>query len=196
MGGDPSALLARAVGGDREAATELTPLVYEQLRTLAGDYIDDVGQDRVLLQRTALVHEAYLKLVGSGGDDVRSRTHFFAVAATAMRQALLDHLREQNRVKRGRGWRRVTMSGTPAGADGESAVDLEGLDAALRDLAAVDARAAEIVQLRFFGGLSEPEVAQVLGISERTVRGDWSMARAWLRTRLHDASGGPDAARP
>jgi RNA polymerase sigma factor (TIGR02999 family) len=195
MGVDPSGLLIRAVEGDRQAAIQLTPLVYEQLRALAGEYIEDVGQDRVLLQRTALVHEAYLKLMGGGARDLRTRTHFFAVAATAMRQVLIDHLREQNRVKRGGGWRRVTMGGTPA-ADGETDVDLEALDAALRTLEDMDARAAEIVQLRFFGGLSEPEVAQVLGISERTVRSDWAMARAWLRTRLDGACGESDAARP
>lgn len=184
MSGQPLALLTRAAEGDRHATTALTPLVYGQLRALAGKYINELGHDRILLQRTALVHEAYLKMIGSEGVDSLTQTHFCAVAATAMRQLLLDHLREQNRIKRGRGWRRVTMSGTPDAVEEESDVDLEALDTALRDLAEMDQRAADIVQLRFFGGLSEPEVAEVLGISERTVRNDWSMARAWLRVRL------------
>lgn len=102
-----------------------------------------------------------------------------------MRQALLDHLREQNRNKRGVGWQRLPLSGLLDSADGDDdEFDLEALDCALSELSALDDRAAQIIQLRFFGGLSETAVAEVLGISERTVRADWSMARAWLRTRL------------
>lgn len=184
MAHDARMLLTKAEAGDADALRAVTPLVYDQLRELAGRFISDLGNGTVILRRTALVHEAYLKLAGSSAADWRTQTHFCAVAARAMRQVLIDHVREQNRQKRGGGWRRVTLQGLPDEVEGDGEFDIEVLDRALIDLAELDGRAAEIVQLRFFGGMSEPAIGLALGVSERTVRNDWTMARAWLRTRL------------
>jgi RNA polymerase sigma factor (TIGR02999 family) len=184
---DTSVLLARVAQGDDRAAEELTPIVYDSLRDLAGRYLKQAG-DSPTLQPTALVHEVYIKLANAADDDWRSRTHFHAIAARAMRQVLIDHVRGSNRQKRGGGWQRVTLSDLSAGDNG-TLVDVDALEAALEELGARDPRAARVVELRFFGGLAEPAVAEVLGVSERTVRNDWRMARAWLRCRLQEAGG-------
>ncbi len=134
-------------------------------------------------QLTALVHEAFLRLVDHSADDFNDQTHFRAVAATAMRQILIDHLRSRRAAKRGAGWDRVTLSDL-SGAP--QALDLEALDEALTKLGDVDERAARVVELKFFGGWTEPAIAAALEISARTVRNDWSMARAWLRQHLGD----------
>lgn len=167
----------------RAAADEhLQTAVYATLRGLAQRYLRRSGGD-ALLQPTALVHEAWMRLAGGQGAACESRTHFQAVAALAMRQVLIDHLRAGGRRKRGGGWERITLSGLNA-ETGLGEVDLLALDEALAALAALDERAARVVALRFFGGLTEAEIASELGVSQRTVRGDWRMARAWLRCAL------------
>ncbi len=146
------------------------------------------GENRATLQPTVLVHEAYLKLVGAQVLDWRSRTHFVAIAARAMHQVVSDHGRGKGRAKRGGGWQRVTL--TDPGGDGlETALDCAALDKALADLRERDERAARVVVLRFLGGLDEKAVAEVLGLSERTVRRDWNMARAWLHCELVEGAG-------
>ena len=175
--GAATLLLHRINDGDSSAAAELLPLVYNQLRAMAGGYFKAQNASHTL-QPTALVHEAYLKLVGSE-KDWKSRPHFCAVAATAMRQILMDHARGKRRAKRAGKVVDVTIDdlATPGGTP----LDLVALDDAMAKLAQMQERSARIVELRFFGGLTNPEISQVLGISTSTVERDWRHARAWLR---------------
>ena len=158
--------------------------VYAELRGLAGALMRqrEAGQT---LQPTALVHEAYLKLQRHSPDAGawESRAHFFAVAAKAMRQVLANHARDRNAQKRQGGWQRVTLS-EAVGGSGSSEVDLIELHDALTELAEVDARKAELVELRFFGGLTMPEIAEVMGVSTPTLERDWRVAKAWIGARL------------
>jgi len=167
------------------SATELFPFVYDELRRLAGFYMarEPAGHT---LQPTALVHEAYLRLVDQTRTGFRGRTHFLAVSAEVMRRLLIDHARRRGAAKRGLGWRRVTLGpgGEVSSAQALGAEELLNLDAALEKLAGLDARQARIVTLRFFGGLNVEEVAEVVGVSKRTVESDWRHARAWLRVEL------------
>lgn len=187
---NPKESLEDAARGDERAAGRLTPMIYDELKRLAQRYLS--GSTSRTLQPTALVHEAYLKLAEPGNADPRSATHFRAIAAVAMRHVLVDHARGADRLKRGGDRRRVTL--TALGDDGsaveepQGALDAEDLETALARLAAVDARAARVVELRFFGGLTEVEIAALLGVTERTVRNDWRMARAWLRVELGDGA--------
>jgi RNA polymerase sigma-70 factor (ECF subfamily) len=182
--GDVTMILQRAAAGDGSAVQRLVPMVYDQLRALAGRFFSD-GYGGKTLEPTAVVHEAYLKLVGASQVTWESRAHFFAVAAKAMRQILTDHARRKNALKRGGGLQRITLAGvaTPAD-DADETVDLVALEAALADLSQLDPRQAEVVELRFLGGLSADEVAHVLGISLRTVEREWFAAKAWLRREL------------
>lgn len=182
-----SELLELSAQGDIHAADALTPIIYNELRQLAGQYVRDIGNGVSTLQPTALVHEAYIKLIKADADDWRSKTHFAALAATAMRQALLDYLKNQNRQKRGGGWNRITLSEAEEISSPTNTVDVELLDSALVELTKLDNRAARVVELRFFGGMTEQTIAKLLNISERTVRNDWSMARAWLRTNINNS---------
>lgn len=160
----------------------LLPQVYEELRSLAAHYLRGERPDHTL-QPTALVHETFLKLSRQSKLDVNDRTHFLAIAAGAMRQVLVDHARTHLAQKRGGHWQRITVDESIAvSADGVE--DLLALDDSLRRLAAVDEVAARIVEMRFFAGLTELEIAEVLGMSERWVRGQWAFARAWLRREL------------
>jgi RNA polymerase sigma-70 factor (ECF subfamily) len=169
----------------RVSAEELFPLVYDELRRLAGSFMarEPVGHT---LQPTALVHEAYLKLVDQTRTGFTGRTHFLAVGAQVMRRLLIDHARKRAALKRGLGWRRVTLgfSADPSIAEALSAEELLSIDAALNALAELDERQARIVTLRFFGGLNVEEVAEAVGVSKRTVESDWRHARAWLRVEL------------
>jgi RNA polymerase sigma-70 factor (ECF subfamily) len=179
-------LLTRAAYGDQAAAARLTPLVYDELRGLAGWLLVGRGENGcALLEPTALVHEAFLRLVDRETADFRSRTHFCALAAAAMRHVLIDYARGGRRAKRGGDWQRITLSGAEELFSSDE-VDLLALNEALAELGTLDPRAARVVELRFFGGLTEGQVGAELGVSERTVRNDWSMARAWLRTQLAD----------
>lgn len=169
----------------RITAEELLPLVYDELRRLARSFMarEPVGHT---LRPTALVHEAYLKLVDQTRTGFTGRTHFLAVGAQVMRRLLIDHARKRGAVKRGLGWRRVTLGPTDDASpgDGLSAEELLSLDAALDRLTALDERQARIVTLRFFGGLNVAEVAEAVGVSKRTVESEWRHARAWLRVEL------------
>lgn len=179
-----AATLTAAANGDGRAVDSLLPVVYEELRRVAARVLAG-ADDELLLQPTALVHEAYLKLAGAEQLDWRSRTHLIAIAARAMHQVMVDHGRGMARVKRGGAWRRVTLSDV-GGQEPDRTVDCNALESALARLRARDDRAAQVVVLRFLGGLDERGVAEALGVSERTVRRDWIMARAWLHCELVD----------
>jgi RNA polymerase sigma factor (TIGR02999 family) len=170
--------IASGAGGDSGA---LLDLVYEELRELAGLYLARERSDHTL-QPTALVHEAWLRLIDQEVE-WEGRAHFIGVAAQGMRRILVDHARGVNRVKRGAGWKRVELH--PDLAEGEGAsLDLVSLDRALAELSEQSERLGRLVELRFFGGLEMEAIAELLGVSERTVRRDWRFARAWLTERL------------
>ena len=185
--GDATLMLQRLAGGDSTAVDELLPLVYQRLRALAGSYFQGQPSDQTL-QPTALVHEAYLKLVNQANATWESRAHFFALAATAMRQILQDRARRRRTAKRGGDWERVSLDNVPTPVGG-SMVDLVALDDTLTRLSELDARQCRIVELRFFGGLTVPEIAHVLDVSTRTIEKEWRRIRAWLSREL---SGGTD----
>ena len=176
--GDITVLLAELRAGNRSAESRLLPLVYAELRRRARRYMRGERPDHTL-QPTALVHEAYLRLAGQREVDWQSRAHFFAVAAQLMRRILVDHARARKAEKRGGGEPRVALNESLAMTEEKSA-ELMALDEALTRLAERDPRQARAVELRFFGGLSEEEAAEVMGISLRTLKRDWSVARAWL----------------
>lgn len=179
-----AALLARAERGDSAAADELMQLVYHELRRLA-DHLLRQQRPGYALQATELVHEAYMRLVGQTRTEWRGRAHFFALAARMIRRALVDHARAQNAAKRGGGACRVTLHDSMAlRQDDQSLLDLMQLNEALGELEVHFERAAKVVELRFFAGLSVEETAEVLEISPRTVKEDWRFARAWLRDRM------------
>ncbi len=181
-GGDITGILQRASDGDDSAINRLMPLVYDELRALAESYLQRERPDHTL-QATALVHEAYVRLIRQEDVEWRSRAHFFAVAAQAIRRILVDHARGHLRVKRGGDRERVRLDDDLVSRQ-ERELDLLALDEALKKLSSLHQRQARIVELRFFGGLSLKDVAHYLGVSPRTVDGDWSMARAWLRREL------------
>jgi RNA polymerase sigma factor (TIGR02999 family) len=187
---DVTAILNALAKGDPAAAEQLLPLVYDELRQLAAQKLahEKPGQT---LQATALVHEAYLRLVGPGqGPHWNSRGHFLAAAAEAMRRILVENARRKRRLKRGGGRVRQELHEEHL-ATPELREDILALDEALAKLAVTDRAAAELVQLRYFAGLSLPEVAEVLDISPRTADRLWAYARAWLYQELRDS--GPDA---
>ncbi|MEM9554967.1 MAG: sigma-70 family RNA polymerase sigma factor [Acidobacteriota bacterium] len=172
-------LLQRWRYGEDSALDDLMPLVYEELRRLARSRLRAERSDHTL-QPTALVHEAYVRLLNAERPSWRSRAHFFAVAALVMRRVLIDHARTRGRQRRGSGAVHVDLD--PARVAGFEAptVDLLALDQVLKRLDARDPRKAQVVQMRFFGGLTLDEVAEVLDISQVTVVRDWRLARAWL----------------
>ena len=182
-----TALLVRVNDGDSAAAHELLPLVYEQLRALAGSYFRGQPADHSL-QPTALVHEAYLKLVNAPDSDWQGRVHFCAVAATAMRQILHDRARRRRAAKRGGDAKRVPLDQVETPSGGET-IDLVALDAGLERLAQLAPRQARIVELRYFGGLTIAQAADVLDVSHGTVENDWRVARAWLHRELSGGAG-------
>ena len=169
-------------GGDRAALDQLMPAVYAELHRVAVSYLrrEQAGHT---LQPTALVHEAYLRLVDESRVDWHSRAHFFGAAARLMRQILVDHARRRNAAKRGGGDFRVTLGEANANYAPPD-VDLLALDHALAELAALDAQQGRVVEMRFFGGLSIEETADVLAISPATVKRDWTTAKAFLRRKL------------
>lgn len=174
---DVSSLLRAWSDGDQNALDKLAPIVYDELRRLAGYYLNRERSGHSL-QATALVNEAYLRLVDYKRMQWENRAHFFAVSAQLMRRILVDHARRHN-LKRGGGVQHVALEDT-ATVGGGRAENLVALDDALQALARLDARKARVVELRFFGGLSVEETAEVLQISPVTVMRDWSSARAWL----------------
>lgn len=179
-------LLARASRGDRPSLDTLMPLVYDELRRLAAHYLRGERKGYTL-QPTALVNEAYLRLLKDRPDRWQNKAHFCAIAAHSMRQILIERARARDALKRGGGQPRVTFDeGLPAPA-GETSIDLLSVDAALDRLAALDAEQARIVELRYFGGLTIEETAEAMGISPATVKRHWALARAWLARELERA---------
>ena len=170
----------------RELAKQLLPLVYDDLRRLAQAKMNREPAN-VSLEPTALAHETFMRLVDQSRVDWRGKSHFMALAAQAMRRILVDHARARKRLKRGGSRQRVDLSSGVA-ATGPSEVDLIELDDALEKLAALDPRQAKVIELRFFGGLNVEETAEALGVSKRTIEGDWTMARAWLRRELAEGA--------
>jgi RNA polymerase sigma factor (TIGR02999 family) len=180
---DVTLLLAEAGRGDAAASARLMELVYGELRGLAGGYARRQRADHTL-QPTALVHEAFLKLVDENATPWNDRAHFFAVAATAMRQILTDHARARQAQKRGGGdWDKVSLDEAVLSQEKRD-LDLVVLDEALTELAAYDERKHRVVELRFFGGLTVEEVAQLMSLSTTTIESEWRAARAWLEVRL------------
>jgi RNA polymerase sigma-70 factor (ECF subfamily) len=184
---DVTVLLAEVTKGDQQAASELVPLVYDELRRLAGRYMRRERADHTL-QATALVHEAYLKLVQHQSVDWQNRAHFFGIAAQVMRHILVDHARGHGREKRGAGQQLVSLEEALVFSP-EKSVELLKLDESLDRLAKLDPRQSRIVELRFFGGLTVEETAHVLGISPKTVKREWSVAKAWLHGDLRQSHG-------
>ena len=180
-------LLTQLAEGDEQAASRLIPLVYRELRQMAARQMRRERVDHTL-QTTALVHEAYLKLVEQTPASWQNRTHFFAVAAQVMRHILIDHARGQAREKRGGGVAVIQLDEALVFSPEQSSELLE-VDAALHRLTELDPRQGKIVELRFFGGLTVDETAAVLGISPKTVKRDWSVAKAWLHGELKQGRG-------
>jgi RNA polymerase sigma factor (TIGR02999 family) len=181
-----SELLEAWNNGDSAALDKVMPIVYDELRALAGRYLAGEQPGRTL-QTTALVHEAYLRLVGVRHPDWKNRAYFFGAVGTIMRRILVDHARGRARDKRGAGLQLIpieTMGEPPEVAVVNRAIDVEALDNALERLQRLDARQARIVELRYFSGMTIDEIASVLGISPGTVKRDWIVARAWLFAEL------------
>lgn len=168
--------------GDQAALNELIPLVEQELHRIAHQYMNRESPGHTL-QTTALVNEAYLRLIDQKKVRWQNRAHFFAIAAQTMRRILIDHARKSTRAKRGGKARKISLDEV-AMVSNERASELVALDEALERLSMIDPRRGRVVELRFYGGLSNEEVAEVLGISANTVMRDWNMARAWLARAL------------
>ncbi len=179
---DVTQLLAAVREGDPSAFEQLLPVVYNELRQIAGRYMAR-QRDGHTLQTTALINEAYLRLANQEEKRWENRAHFFAVAATVMRHILVDHARAHQRDKRGGGAMQVSLGEAEAKAN-EQALEITAVDEALKTLAALDPQQSRVVELRFFGGLTMEEVAEVLNISLSTAEREWRSARAWLSREL------------
>lgn len=181
--GDITRLLQDAREGDRAAFDRLLPLVYGELRRVAQRQLRDERPGHTL-DATGLVNEAYLRLVGQVRVDWQGRAHFFGIAARAMRQILVDYARRRTAEKRGGDWQRVTLTSRGLGLE-IPLEELLSLDAALDRLEEMEPRLRQVVEHRFFAGMTEEEIAEVLGVTPRTVRRDWVKARAWLYKELY-----------
>jgi RNA polymerase sigma-70 factor, ECF subfamily len=180
-------ILQQWQSGDKSAADRLFPLVYEELKRQARAYIRRERSDHTL-QPTALVHEAYLRMINRASPTtISDRVHFYGIAARVMRQILVDHARQHNAEKRGGAIERFSVEDVNILPD-QSAADLMELDEALKKLEAIDERKARVVDMRFFGGLTEAEIAEVLDVTEKTVRRDWQFAKLWLFRELSQQS--------
>jgi len=183
-------LLVKWRSGDQEALHALVPLVYKELRDLAHRYLQRERSGHTL-QSTALVHEAYLRLINQGPADTQNRAHFIAVAANLMRQILVDYARARGAAKRGAKMRvEVDLEESAVAAHEQQGADIVALDDALIALSRRDEQQTQIIELRYFGGLTIEETAEVLGISPATVKRDWSMAKAWLGREMRRGHGG------
>jgi RNA polymerase sigma factor (TIGR02999 family) len=179
-------LLAQWSHGDNAALVELTPLVYDELRRVAHHHLSGQRPDHTL-QTTALVNEAYLRLADQTNPRWHNRAHFFAVAARAMRQILVSYARSQQSQKRGGGALKVDLD-EAAFISPEKSKEILDLHEALEQLSTLDSRKAQVVELKYFGGLNYDEIAEVLKISRMTARRDWEFAKVWLYTELHSAT--------
>jgi RNA polymerase sigma-70 factor, ECF subfamily len=176
-------LLKSAQSGNRQSLDEFLPLVYQELKKIAA-YKLSLERKNHTLQATALVHEAYLRLIDQHSVDWKNRSHFFAIASEMMRRILVNHAESHNAKKRGDGQTMISLDDAENLAIADSEVDLIFLDNALNELAEFDETQAKIVEMKFFGGLTNEEVAEVLGVSDSTIKREWRMARAWLTTKL------------
>jgi RNA polymerase sigma-70 factor (ECF subfamily) len=182
--GEITQLLQGWRGGDRKSLDALLPIVYKELRRLAHFQLRQERPDHTL-QSSALVNEAYLRLVGLNAPQWESRTHFFAIAAQQMRQILVDYARRHRAEKRGGGVETIALEDATIESPGKNKdVDVLALDDALKALALIDVRKAQVVELKFFGGLNFEEMAEVLNVSAVTISRDWSTARAWLHREM------------
>jgi RNA polymerase sigma factor (TIGR02999 family) len=184
---DVTRLLVEWQHGNQQALDSLIPLVYQELRAIAGRYLSRESSGHTL-QSTALVHEAYFRLIGQRRVRWQNRAHFFGIAAQMMRRILIDHARRQARDKRGGPAPTLSLDEALATPGMEADVDLLALDEALTSLARIDPRGARIIELRFFSGLTLEETAEVVGISAGTVKRDWNAARAWLYREMRQTS--------
>lgn len=181
--GEVTELLVRFREGDREAEAELVPLVYNELRRLASRYLNRERGDHTL-EPTALVHEAFLRLTNENQPEWQDRAHFFGVAARLMRQILVDHARRYHSLKRGGDCRQSTMTEELLVYSPQRSAELLALDEALQRLAGQDERQCRVVEMKFFAGLNIDQIAAVLDVSPRTVKREWTMARAWLHQEM------------
>jgi RNA polymerase sigma-70 factor (ECF subfamily) len=179
--GDVTQLLKALKRGDRAAEGKLLDVVYRELHRMAARLMRRERSDHTL-QATALIHEAYVRLVDQRDKEWQNRSHFFGVAAQVMRRVLVDYARSRNTRKRGGEYRKVELESIPFTQ--QTSTELIALDEALTRLSDIDARQGRIVELRFFGGLTEEETAEVLGVSSRTVKREWTIAKAWLYAEL------------
>ena len=179
---DATQILKQWSEGDKDAPARLMPLIYEELRRRAAEYLRHERPDHTL-QATALVHEAYLKLIDQNRVDWKTRAHFCGVAAQLMRRVLLEHARGHNAAKRGGKLEKLRLDETRELSD-ERAPDLIALDDALKSFTSTYPREGEVVELKFFGGLEASEIAEVLDVSQKTVLRDWNFAKLWLRREL------------
>ena len=177
--------LSRISAGDEAAEAWLQPIVYAELRRIAASFLGRERSDHTL-QPTALVHEAWMRVADQKDANLECRAHFRAVASGAMRRILVDHARSKNAQKRGADAQRVTLSDVDANDPDAGLLDVLDLDGALNRLAEVSPRQAKVIEMRFFGELTMEEVAASLGVSLRTVHGDWRVARAWLSRELEE----------
>jgi RNA polymerase sigma factor (TIGR02999 family) len=180
-------LLAHVQNGDREAERQLMEAVYEELHRLAAGYMRRERPDHTL-QASALVNEAYVRLIGNGPVSWESRAHFFVTAAQTMRRVLIDHARRHVAEKRGGAGVRIDLNENIAAVENTESGRMLDLDRALTRLASLDARQARVVELRFFAGLTVEQTAEVMAISEKTVKRDWAVARAWLEGEIRGSS--------
>ena len=187
MAADATQLLIDLRAGRQTAANELFPLVYQELHRLAAGLLRHERPD-LRPDSTSLVHEAYLRLINQGQANQQDRAHFCAVAAQAMRRILVDHARRRKREKRGGGRDQVPLDSALIMIEASARADIEALDAALARLALINPRAAQVVELRFFAGLTLDESAAALGLSPSTVGREWDYARSWLYCELADGS--------
>ncbi len=185
--GDVTQILVDASQGNEEAVARIWDVVYEELRAIAHRQLLRERSDHTL-STTALVHEAYLRLIDQTRVEWQDRAHFFGVSAQAMRRILVDYARKHRAQKRGGGIKNLSLDKVSIPVD-ESIEDLLTLDAALEKLAALNERLCKVVELRYFGGLTEDETAEALGVTTRTVQRDWAKARAWLRMEIYGGTG-------
>jgi len=179
---DVTRLLSDLQSKKKGANEALLPLVYEELRSLAKHYMSLERSDHTL-QTTALVHEAYIRLTGESDSSWENRAHYFRVAARAMRRVLIDHARKKGRQKKGQGWSRTPLDNV-ALFTGMPSEDLLNLDSALTKLSKVDPSMVQIIELRFFGGLTVEETARVISVSPWKVKNDWRIAKAWIKKEI------------
>ena len=181
---DITAILRDENGSTAETLERILPVVYDELRRQAHNYLRRERSHHTL-QTTALIHEAYIKLVEQENVSWNDRSHFFAVSARIMRQILVDYAKTKHRLKRGAFAEHIPLDETVQQAGGERGIDLIALDEALERLGKLDPQQARVVEMRYFAGMSIPEIAEVLEVSESTVSRDWNVARAWLKFELN-----------